>query len=159
MMQAGMFVSADSFVSEVYHGISTHYKREEDSAMESGKWDEELSRMSKIVDNLSSGALVLFNGSFVSTNEREASEIATQIVDAFLERKVKVLFVTHLYQFAGPFAGRKLSNAVFLRAQRNPNGTRPFKLIEGEPLQTSYGPDLYAAIFAKPVDGQQCFKG
>jgi hypothetical protein len=40
-----------------------------------------------------------------------------------------------------------MRNAAFLRAERNPDGTRPFKLIEALPLQTSYGPDLYAAIF------------
>jgi hypothetical protein len=36
---------------------------------------------------------------------------------------------------------------TFLRAERRPDGTRPFKLIEGEPLQTSYGEDLYRTIF------------
>jgi hypothetical protein len=40
-----------------------------------------------------------------------------------------------------------LDHAIFLRAERRPDGTRPFKLIEGEPLQTSYGEDLYTAIF------------
>ena len=50
MMQAGMFAPAASFSSEVCNGIFTHYKREEDTAMESGKWDEELGRMSEIVD-------------------------------------------------------------------------------------------------------------
>lgn len=149
MMQAGMFVSARSFASEVANGIFTHYKREEDATMESGKWDEELSRMSEIVDNMKSNALLLFNESFASTNEREGSEIATQIVNALLDRGVKVLFVTHLYQFANGFVAGKMRNATFLRAERNPDGTRPFKLIEAEPLQTSYGPDLYAAIFGR----------
>jgi len=54
MMQAGMFVSAGSFTSEVCDGIFTHYKREEDASMESGKLDEELSRMSQIVDEVKS---------------------------------------------------------------------------------------------------------
>jgi len=35
----------------------------------------------------------------------------------------------------------------FLRAERRRDGTRPFKLVETEPLQTSYGTDLYRAIF------------
>ncbi len=147
MMQGGMFVSAASFASEVSDGIFTHYKREEDAAMESGKWDEELGRMSGIADNIKSNSLLLFNESFASTNEREGSEIAAQIIHALLERGVKVFFVTHLYRFAAGFVAGKRGNAAFLRAERNPDGTRPFKLIEAEPLQTSYGPDLYAAIF------------
>jgi DNA mismatch repair ATPase MutS len=147
MMQAGMFVPAESFSSEVGDGILTHYKREEDSTMESGKWDEELSRMSEIIDKVRPNSIVLFNESFASTNEREGSEIASQIVRALLDRNVKVFFVTHLYHFANAFYRSRPDDAVFLRAERRPDGTRPFKLIEGAPMQTSYGEDLYRAIF------------
>jgi hypothetical protein len=41
-----------------------------------------------------------------------------------------------------------LQNTMFLRAEREADGGRTFKLVEGEPLQTSYGQDLYDAIFA-----------
>ena len=44
--------------------------------MESGKWDEELGRISEIVDRLRPNALVLFNKTFSSTNVREGSEMA-----------------------------------------------------------------------------------
>jgi hypothetical protein len=36
---------------------------------------------------------------------------------------------------------------LFLRAERRPDGARTFKIVEGEPLETSYGADLYARIF------------
>lgn len=147
MMQAGMFVAAEQFRGETANGLFTHFKREEDAAMESGKWDEELSRMSTIVDHLQANAVVLFNESFASTNEREGSEIAAQIVNALLERGVRAFFVTHLYEFASRFLTRKQRDVAFLRAERNPDGTRPFKLVEAEPLETSYGPDLYDAMF------------
>jgi DNA mismatch repair ATPase MutS len=159
MMQAGIFVSANAFDAEVCNGISTHYRREEDANMESGKWDEELSRMSNIVDHVKANSLLLFNESFASTNEREGSEIASQIVRALLDRNVKVFFVTHLYQFASGFIARRLHGATFLRAARNPDGTRPFKLVEAKPLQTSYGPDLYAAIFGDPGERRQTSTG
>jgi DNA mismatch repair ATPase MutS len=148
MMQAGMFVAAKTFSSEVSDGLCTHYKREEDTKMESGKWDEELGRMSEIVGQIKSNSILLFNESFASTNEREGSEIASQIVRALLDRHVKVFFVTHLYHFAHSFFVRRSDRATFLRAERRPDGTRPFKLIEGEPLQTSYGEDLYRAVFS-----------
>jgi DNA mismatch repair ATPase MutS len=147
MMQAGMFVSAESFAGEVSDGIFTHYKREEDAKMESGKWDEELCRMRVIVENIKPNSLVLLNESFGSTNEREGSEIADQIVSALLDRRVKVFFVTHLYHFAQVCFARRAATAMFLRAERRLDGTRPFKLVEAEPLQTSYGIDLYRAIF------------
>jgi len=147
MMQAGMFVPAESFSSEICDGLFTHFRREEDLTMESGKWDEELSRMSEIVDNLNPNAVILFNESFASTNEREGSEVASQIVRALLNRRIKVFFVTHLLHFAHSFFDERLEEAIFLRAERRPDGTRPFKLSEAEPLRTSYGEDLYNAIF------------
>jgi len=76
MMQCGMFVPAESFCYNICDGLFTHYKREEDATMKSGKLDEELSRMSDIVDNITSNSMLLFNESFAATNEREGSEIA-----------------------------------------------------------------------------------
>ena len=40
-----------------------------------------------------------------------------------------------------------MDNAVFLLAERRADGERTFKLREGEPLQTSFGEDLYNRIF------------
>jgi DNA mismatch repair ATPase MutS len=152
MMQSGMFVPAESFSANVCSDIFTHYKREEDPTMKSGKLDEELSRMSQIVDNLRSRSLLLCNESFAATNERKGSEIARQIVTALLEKQIKTFFVTHLYQLAHGFYQKKNASALFLRAERQPDGERTFKLIEGEPLQTSYGEDLYKGIFSFGAD-------
>jgi DNA mismatch repair ATPase MutS len=147
MMQCGMFTPAESFSSNICDGLFTHYKREEDTTMKSGKLDEELSRMSDIVDNIKSNSMVLLNESFTATNEREGSEIARQIIRALLEKRIKVFFVTHLYQFAHGFYDKKMENAIFLRAERQTDGGRTFKINEGEPLQTSFGEDLYNRIF------------
>lgn len=147
MMQAGMFVAARSFSADVCHAVLTHYKREEDVAMKSGKLDEELKRMSELVDALEPDSLVLFNESFAATNEREGSEIARQITRALLETRAKVIFVTHLYDFAHRLWSEKSDSAFFLRAERQPDGTRTYKLRRGEPLHTSFGGDLYRRIF------------
>lgn len=147
MMQCGMFVPAASFCANVCEGLFTHYKRKEDASMKSGKLDEELSRMSEIVEQVRPDALLLFNESFAATNEREGSEIARQIVCALLEKRIQAFFVTHLYEFAHRFYDNHLENALFLRAERQADGRRTFKLLEGEPLQTSFGPDLYRKLF------------
>ena len=114
--------------------------------MESGKLDEELSRMSQIADHLAANSVVLFNEAFSGTNESEGSEIARQIVAALTDRHVKVIFVSHLYPFAHGFYEVRKDGMLFLRAERQADGTRTFKLIEGEPLETSYGVDLYNKI-------------
>ncbi|MFO7681693.1 MAG: DNA mismatch repair protein MutS [Chloroflexota bacterium] len=152
MMQSGMFVPAESFCANICDGLFSHYKREEDVTMESGKLDEELGRMSDIVDHIRPNSLILFNESFAATNEREGSEIARQIVSALLEKGIKVFFVTHLYELAHGFYAKSMDNALFLRAERKADGSRTFKLTAGKPLQTSYGEDLYQRVFG--VDTQ-----
>lgn len=148
MMQSGLFVGAEAFEAELCPALFTHYKREEDTTMTSGKFDEELARMSDIADHIVPNSMVLFNESFAATNEREGSDISRQIVRALLEKGVKVFFVTHLYEFARGFFAEKNDGAIFLRAERQSDGTRTFSLVEAEPLETSYGEDLYRQIFA-----------
>lgn len=147
MLQAGMFVTAEAFSASLCSGLFTHYKREEDAAMEQGKLDEELARISAIADVIRPGALLLCNESFASTNEREGSEIARQITEAFLTRGVRVVFVTHQYTFARNQFEQGRPDALFLRAERRVDGARTFRLIAGAPLETSYGADLYREIF------------
>jgi DNA mismatch repair ATPase MutS len=147
MMQSGMFAPAESFSANVCERLFTHYRRKEDATMKSGKLDEELSRMSDIVDHLKPNSLALFNESFAATNEREGAEIARQIVSALVERRIKVFFVTHLYTLARGFYDQGPANAAFLVAERRADGERTFRMVPGIPTQTSYGEDLYAAVF------------
>jgi DNA mismatch repair ATPase MutS len=148
MMQAGMFVAAERFRADVRDAVFTHFKREEDAAMESGKLDEELARMSEIVEALTPNGVLLCNESFAATNEREGSEIARQIVRALIGAGVKVLFVTHLYELAHGFYGEGAEEALFLRAERLQDGRRTFRLIEAEPLPTSFGADVFERVFS-----------
>jgi hypothetical protein len=149
MLQAGMFVPAQAMSASVRDGVFTHYKREEDLTLNSGKLDEELGRMSEIVDHLTPRPLILFNESFAATNEREGSEIARQILSALLEKPVTIVCVTHLYELAHDFAESGTQGVLFLRADRRDDGSRTFHLVEGEPLRTSFGDDLYRNVFGE----------
>jgi len=155
MLQCGMFVPAEYFSANVCTGLFSHFKREEDDELKSGKLDEELRRMSAIVDRLVPGAMVLMNESFAATNEREGSEIAGQVVRGLLESNIKLLYVTHLTELAQRLHGEQLDIALFMRAERLSDGTRTFRLLEGEPLPTSYGPDLYRKIFDETAPIEQ----
>ena len=147
MAQAGMIVAAQEYTSHVAKGIFTHFKKEEDPDMVSGKLDEELLRMSGIVDHLEKGSLVLFNESFAATNEREGSELCREITSGLVENQVEVFSVTHLFTFANQMYQQNRADTTFLRAERLADGKRTFKILPGRPLQTAYGPDLYKKIF------------
>jgi hypothetical protein len=152
MMQAGMFVGAEAFRANVRDGVFTHFKREEDTTMESGKLDEELARMSQIADQIRPGSMLLCNESFASTNEREGSEIARQVVRAMLSEGVEVLFVTHMFDLANGLYLCDSTALLFLRAERGEDGARPFKLREGEPLPTSFAQDSYQRVFGRILE-------
>ena len=143
MMQCGMFVTAQAYQASLCDGIFTHFIREEDATMASGRLDEELSRMSAIAEQIRPHCLMLFNESFAATNEREGSEIGRQVVRALLEAEIKVFFVTHQFDFAESFHNRHAESTLFLRAERQPEGRRNYKLAVAEPLPTSFGEDLY----------------
>ncbi|MGH8274874.1 MAG: MutS-related protein, partial [Gammaproteobacteria bacterium] len=127
MMQCGLFVPAESLRAVVHNGLFTHFKREEDAGMKSGKFDEELARMSAIVDHLTARSMILFNESFAATNEREGSEIARQIVSALMETPVTMIYVTHLYELARTLYENNDGSVFFLRADREDDGTRTFE--------------------------------
>jgi hypothetical protein len=147
MAQCGMFVPAERLRVGIATQLFTHFRRGEDASMRSGKLDEELARLSRIVDELRPGALVLFNESFASTNEREGSQIAQEVVHALLDAGVRVVFVTHLYDLAASVAEQSAARTHFLRAERREGGERTYRLLEGPPLPTSHGQDLYEQVF------------
>lgn len=147
LLQNGMIVGAETMCASACSGVYTHFKREEDMRLESGKLDEELGRMSRIVDHLSPHALVLMNESFAATNEREGTEIGRQIISALVDNRIRVVCVTHMYELARHFLEQHQSAYLFLRAAREQNGERSFKVLPGEPLPTSFGGDLYHDLF------------
>ncbi|MGH3166239.1 MAG: MutS-related protein, partial [Trebonia sp.] len=138
MMQCGLFVTAKSYQADAVRGVFTHFIREEDRGMTSGRLDDELRRMDAIADRISPHCLVLFNESFAGTNEREGSEIGYQVTRALLDAQVRVLFVTHRYAFADRFHREHAPATLFLRAERLPGGERDYRLRVKDPLPTSF---------------------
>lgn len=145
MMQAGMYVPASSFRASLAGAVHTHFRRAEDDDLESGKLDEELTRMSEIVDRVRPGDLVLMNESFAATDEVEGSWIASDIIDALLAHRVRVLLVTHFHALAQHYQQRP--GTAFLRAERLPDGRRSHRLVPGAPNPTSHGMDLFDQLF------------
>lgn len=146
MMQSGLFVTAEEYRAEVSHAVFTHFVREEDESMRSGRLDDELARVSRIADHLRPGCLVLFNESFSGTNEAEGSEIARQVVRAMVESGVRVVFVTHQFDFADSCM-RAYPDTLSLRAERGSSGgERDYRLRVAPPLPTSFGQDVYWRI-------------
>ncbi|GIN74804.1 DNA mismatch repair protein MutS [Bacillus sp. J14TS2] len=152
MMQCGLFVPATFFQANLCDRIFTYFTREEDDKLNSGKLDEELSRLDHIVDELTPSSLLLMNEPFASTTEREGSVIARDMLAVFYELELKVFIVTHFYELSRWMYERGFENALLLLPERLHSGKRSFKLTLGEPLPTSYGQDLFSEIIQERSD-------
>ena len=153
MMQCGLPVTAASYASGIFLRIFVHFTRREDSEMNSGRLDEELGRMNKIVEEIGEGSLLLLNESFATTTEKEGSVIAYDIIKALTEAGVRIFTVTHLLSFARRIHEESKddpdSGIEFLSAERKDDGTRTYRMIRHEPELTSFGLDLYEEIVEK----------
>lgn len=150
MMQCGLVVGAKQYSSSIYPNFFTHFTRREDSAMNSGRLDEELKRMDRIVSHVGENSLILLNESFATTTEKEGSTIAYDIIKALKEEKVRILTVTHLLSFAQRMYDEvkddKDTDVAFLSAEHLEDGTRTFKMIPHAPELTSFGLELYEMV-------------
>lgn len=149
MMQAGMFVVAEAYEADISEGIFTHFRTRDDSSMTYGRLKEELVRMRDLTNRIKPGSMVLWNEPLASTSEREATEILAPITEALLDSGVKVIVVTHLYDFASGLSQRQRATDLFLRAERLPDGSRTFQLESGAPTRTSHAMDIYGRIFGR----------
>ena len=145
MGQSGIIVGASRFDFPIRCHIYTHFKKEEDQKIKSGKLDEELLRMNDLINHMDPYSLILFNESFSSTNEREGSRINKDIVDSLIKYNNEVFSVSHLYTFSHSYEGN--DRAIFLIAERKEDGSRTHHLVKGIPEKTAYGLDLYKAVF------------
>lgn len=148
MMWSGVFVGAESYSAPLFKQLFTHFKREEDKTVTMGKFEEELERMSDMINHMHPGCMVLFNESFAATNAREGAEIAGNIVNALLKTGNSVIFVTHLYELGSLFMNMESDKVRFLKADHLESGERTFRIIDGYPEETSYGEELYEKVFS-----------
>ncbi len=151
MMQCGMMVAAKQYRSGLYPNFFTHFTRREDSAMNSGRLDEELKRMDRIIDHLGKDSLILLNESFATTTEKEGSAIAYDIIKALKEEGVRIFTVTHLLSFAQRMydeTGPDDKETGFLGAERLTDGKRTFKMIPHAPEKSSFGLELFEEVLS-----------
>jgi hypothetical protein len=60
---------------------------------------------------------------------------------------LEIFYVTHIVDFARQCYLTKTDTTLCLRAERLSDNRRTFQILEGEPLATSHGKDLYKRIF------------
>lgn len=146
MYQCGMYVPAAEYSSKRYRQIFSHFTKREDSAMNTGRFEEELIRMEYILQNAEEGSLILSNETFCGTTEVTATQVAMAIAEGIKDYDIDLWMVTHISQFAINLYNQSNNDYVFLSAAHKSEGQEPFKMIEKKPDNTSFGMELFQSV-------------
>ncbi len=142
MMQAGLFVTADEFRATIRTNLRTFFPDDEDRELQHGRLDDELIRLAATITELQEDGLVLLNEPLTSTNEIEASEIATAVFRDLDKRGVTVIVVTHYPTLARELATSGLS----LEPEILGDGVRSYRIEPSPPPKNSSAMDIYRRL-------------
>lgn len=179
LAQAGIPVPAAKAVVSPVDQLFTHFPVDEKPESNEGRLGEELQRMLNILENATENSLVLMNEAFASTNSKEGSIIAQDILMALAVIGARCSFVTHLYELANRVdsinnellgLGRKCSSFISMAAQyeecqcltdEDAEGEirkRTYRIIPGAPSESSFAADIAAQFGIRYMDFVQQLK-
>lgn len=172
LAQAGIPVPASKAVISPIDQMLTHFPVEERPESNEGRLGEELSRILLILEKATPNSLVFINEAFASTNSREGSLIAQDILSALAIINAKCFFVTHLYELAiriddinkgidtmGEGHGKLIS--MVAQYEEKPDTSdeeagdvirRNYKILPGLPSKSSFAADITAQFGIRYVD-------
>ncbi|WP_010247603.1 MutS-related protein [Acetivibrio cellulolyticus] len=173
LAQAGIPIPAVNAVVSPVDQLFTHFPVDEKPESNEGRLGEELSRILIILENATKHSLVLVNEAFASTNSKEGSIIAQDILMALAVIGARCSFVTHLYELAlrvdnmnnGLLRfGRKYRPFISMAAQyeeicsnldEDADGEirkRTYRIIPGAPSKSSFAADIAAQFNIRYMD-------
>jgi len=80
--------------------IFTHFSTEENLSTNAGRLKEELVRLKRIMDNVTTNSIVIINELFASTTTHDAYTMGKKILDYFISLDCICLYVTHIHELA-----------------------------------------------------------
>lgn len=141
LAQNGLPVASLNYSCPVFNNLVTHFPKGEDVLQDSGKLEEELTRFRYDLPLIKNKALILMNESFATTTEKEAAEIAVDILRALSHTNSLIFFVTHnyillknRYKYEELFSNNKKLRSLVTIKGTSP-GNRTYKIVEGEPQE------------------------
>jgi len=173
LAQAGIPVPALNAVVSPVDRIFTHFPVDERPESNEGRLGEELARMRVIVENATEHSFVLINEAFASTNSKEGSIIAQDILTALAVIGARCSFVTHLNELAHKVSsinkdlekwGMKCSRMVNMVAQYEESRDiteedwygaarrRTYRIVPGAPAKSSFAADIAAQFKIRYID-------
>jgi hypothetical protein len=150
LAQAGLHVPAGSARLSPCDAIHTHFAKDEQPSLESGRLGEEAKRLSEIFARATRHSLVLLNESLSSTSPNESLFLARDVVRGLRLLGARAIFATHLHGLAeeaddinastpGESAVASLVSVV---ERDGDDGRRTYRIVAGRPTGLSHARDI-----------------
>ena len=142
---AGAPIFAKSAAFSAGLDILTHFTANETHLVESGRLQDEINRLNKVIEKSDEYSFVILNETFAGTNSIKALDLFNNFLKERDKAKFLCVYVTHFHNIAFHVEeqGEKLSECGNLIAMIDPNAhIRTYKLLPANPSDTSYSRDI-----------------
>ena len=127
--------------------IHSHFTANETHIKESGRLQDEINRLNKVMENCDNFSFIVLNETFAGTNSIKALGLFEDFLKSLEKIKFFCVYVTHFHNIAfavedkqgEPLYG-KCDNLI--AAIDGGNGTRTYKILPVKPSDTSYSKDI-----------------
>jgi hypothetical protein len=123
----------------LFDTILTHFEREEDITMESGKLQEDLTRLRQLLEKATPRSVIIINEIFASTTLADAVTLGGRMMDALADLGAPAVVVTFLDELAGH--GPETVSMMSIVSESDP-AERTFKIMRKPPDGLAYAVHL-----------------
>lgn len=116
MAQAGLPIPATSATTCIFHNLFTLYAGGESNENSFGRFEEEVSKFSSIINIASSASLIMVNEIFQSTAYQEGTKALSDILKYLCEKNIKWMVVSHLRELKNHMSGCR-TNLIMLTSE------------------------------------------
>lgn len=150
LAQAGLYVPGRQARISPVDAIYTHFAKDEQPSLESGRLGEEAKRLNEIFSRATKHSLALLNESLSSTSPNESLYLARDVVRGLRMLGARAIFATHLHSLAeeagdinaGTPGESAVASLVAVAEQDGQDGRRTYRIVAGPPAGISHARDI-----------------
>jgi DNA mismatch repair ATPase MutS len=127
--------------------IHSHFTASETHLKESGRLQDEINRLNKVMENCDNFSFIVLNETFAGTNSIKALALFEDFLHSLEKINFLCVYVTHFHNIAfavedktGEPLYEKCDNLIAV--MDNESGTRTYKVLPVRPSDTSYSKDI-----------------
>ena len=144
---AGSPVFSGSAEMSVGLNIHSHFTANETHIKESGRLQDEINRLNKVIESCDNYSFIILNETFAGTNSIKALSLFEDFLKSLEKINFLCVYVTHFHNIAFSVEDKQndeLYNKCdnLIAVMDNDSGVRTYKLLPVKPSDTSYSKDI-----------------